>query len=141
MPLLSDVVAMVESSNNPLAIRYEPDFNPSLDAIRKAKEFATGGYIDFYTAQMICRTSWGKYQIMGDNLYGLLGMSYNIHFFLGDTFSQRQFFDAFLKKRVGIEDVDFSTLTQSQLVKFGNIYNGNGIAYSEALEKTYRTIT
>jgi hypothetical protein len=62
---LANLIATVESSNNPRAVRFEPTHKPQqrfiallVDAIHCSED----------TARMFCMSSWGLYQIMGDEL-------------------------------------------------------------------------
>ena len=132
--MLSEVVAQVESSGNPLAMRYEPAWNPQNEM--NAQHYATGGWIDEPTAAMICKTSWGKYQIMGDNLYGALGYGGTIVEFLNNPLCQLRYFQAFLRM-IGFSDTEFSLMTEAEKVAFGAAYNGNGPVYAQALDKAY----
>ena len=132
--MLSEVVAQLESSNNLLSMRYEPAWTPQHD--QSAASYATGGWIDEVTAAMICKTSWGKYQIMGDNLYGELGYDGTIVDFLNSPLRQLRYFQAFLRT-IGFSDTEFSLMTEAEKVAFGAAYNGNGPVYAQALYKAY----
>lgn len=132
--MLSEVVAQVESSNNLLSMRYEPAWTPQHD--QSAAAYATGGWIDEVTAAMICKTSWGKYQIMGDNLYGALGYDGTIVDFLNSPLRQLRYFQAFLRS-IDFSDMDFATMNEHEKILFGEKYNGNGPVYAQALDKAY----
>lgn len=133
--MLSEVVAQVESSGNLLAMRYEPAWTPQNEM--NAQHYATGGWIDEPTAAMICKTSWGKYQIMGDNLYGALGYNGTLVDYLNSPIRQLKYFQAFLRT-IGFSDVDFGTMTPSEKVAFGSAYNGNGPVYADSLDSAYK---
>ncbi len=135
---LSDVVAHVESGGNPVAMRYEPTYNPSETGISNAFKFATGSYISAETAKMICMTSWGLYQIMGDNLYNVLTMKQDIVVFLNDILLQLTFFEHFISK-IGFVDGLFGEMSPEQIDEFAVKYNGS-ILYAEALKNAYKTI-
>ena len=132
--MLSEVVAQLESSNNLLSMRYEPAWPPQHD--QSAASYATGGWIDEVTAAMICKTSWGKYQIMGDNLYGALGYDGTIVEFLNSPLRQLRYFQAFLRT-IGFADVVFNAMSEADKVAFGAAYNGNGPVYAQALNNAY----
>lgn len=135
MIMLSDVVAQVESAGYPRAIRFEPGYQPSMRGIANAKTYASGNWIDANTAHMICQTSWGQFQIMGDNLYNELGYAQSIWQFVDNESDQLAMFKLFLK--IGhFADVAFSTLTRADLVAFANYYNGATI-YSDTLTNMY----
>lgn len=137
--LLSDCVARVESSDNPLAMRFEPGYQPSAKGEANAKSYATGGYVSQNTAIAICQFSYGRYQIMGDNLYNELNYQHSLIAFLTSGMVQLYTFKQFLKLG-GFSDVDFSTLTQEELVAFGDYYNGNGTVYAQSLIKAYQAL-
>ena len=132
--MLSEVVAQVESSNNLLSMRYEPAWTPQHD--QSAAAYASGGWIDEVTAAMICKTSWGKYQIMGDNLYGPLEYTDTLVDFLNSPIRQLRYFQAFLRS-IGFQDVDFGSMTPAQVEAFGAAYNGNGPVYAASLNKAF----
>ena len=134
MIMLSEVVAQVESSNNLNSMRYEPAWNPQNEMA--AQKYATGGWIDEPTAAMICKTSWGKYQIMGDNLYGALQYTGTIVDFMTNALRQLRFFQAFLRE-IGFSDALFGEMSSAQILDFAEKYNGNGPVYAQALDKAY----
>lgn len=137
MIMLSDVVAQVESSNNPLSMRYEPAWVPHNEV--NAQKYAANGWIDEPTAAMICKTSWGKYQIMGDNLYGTLQYTGTIVDFMTNTLRQLRFFQAFLRG-IGFSDGLFGEMSSVQILDFAEKYNGNGPAYAQALQRAYKEL-
>jgi hypothetical protein len=82
MPSLADVIADVETGGNQFAERFEPapfikqwqataltGYNPIIDAIQKIHA-AAYGTCSHGTAMRICFTSFGRYQIMGFNIWG-----------------------------------------------------------------------
>ena len=131
--MLSEVVAQVESANNPFSMRFEPAWIPHNELA--AQKYATGGWIDEPTAAMICKTSWGKYQIMGDNLYGQLGYDGSLVDYLISPIRQLKYFQSFLRT-IGFSDVDFSALSNSQLDAFAMKYNGSAV-YADSLRRAY----
>ena len=135
--LLSDCVAYVESRNNPLAMRYEPtyQFNPA--NIDKAIAHATGGWIDTDTAAMILSTSWGAYQIMGDNLY-TLGYQGTIAEFLTTEALQLDYFNRFIQS-IGFSNAAFSSMDGQELDNFAMRYNGSPV-YANSLQKAYQAL-
>jgi len=71
---LSRLIANVESNDNQWALRFEPGTYMSAGSNDKAAQIFAS-IIEVHacsrtTAQMIYSTSWGKYQLMGFNLYG-----------------------------------------------------------------------
>jgi len=83
--LIYDVIALTESQNNQYAIRFEEKVylniyrrksTELLQIIQKYNECS------FDTAKMIFSCSWGKYQIMGFNLYSVCQLKTSIGEFL-----------------------------------------------------------
>jgi len=136
---LSDVVAQVESGGSILAMRYEPAYSPP-EASVEACIAAASTYIDYITALTICKTSWGKFQIMGGNLYSApLSLSENILRYATDEALQLATFNKFIET-IGFENVEFSTLTANQLNRFALAYNGS-IVYAQSLQKAYAELS
>lgn len=137
MPILTlaDLVAAVESGNNQFAIRYEPNFVPSALAVKRCQN-SQNGFCSVATAKIICASSWGKYQIMGENIYGLLNLSFSIGKFLSDPDSQREIFDSFLTKK----NINFSLAEilsdQAKRDSFSIKYNGS-LQYGQRLLGVY----
>ena len=72
MITLAQVIARVESADNPYALRFEPATYLNIgqsrfDLARAAAKSVNKCSID--TANVILSTSWGRFQIMGFNLY------------------------------------------------------------------------
>lgn len=135
--LLSDVVAQVESSGNPLAMRFEPTFLSTVGCKQAAQNYAAdGGYMDMNTAAVICCTSWGKFQIMGANLYGLLEYKKALVDFLTTPADQLTAFRSFIDK-IGFTDLPFSDMAQADLLKFAKLYNGSEV-YAASLTHAYQ---
>ena len=135
MILLSDCVAQVESANNQCAMRYEPDYLPTLTSIQLNQKFATNGYMDTNTARMIASTSWGKFQIMGANLYAVLKYEDTLVSFLSDVGSQLAAFQSFIG-HIGFTDGPFSLMSENALLRFARLYNGSEV-YAESLKHAY----
>jgi hypothetical protein len=136
MILLSQVVAQVESGGSIFAMRYEPNFAPHPASVA-ACQTAAGEYISTETARMICKTSWGRYQIMGDNLYGpVINLRVNIISYATNEIIQLHSFATFIGS-IGFQDVDFSTLSDEDLEKFAVLYNGSAV-YADSLKSAYQ---
>lgn len=65
---LNDLIAAVESDGDQYAIRYEPNHQPRFSFIESMRDKFQ---ISTATAEMMCKCSWGMYQIMGDELMAL----------------------------------------------------------------------
>lgn len=139
--LLSDVVAQVESRNNPLAMRYEPAYQPSVRGLRLTSDLAVNGFIDRITAGVICKTSWGAYQIMGNNLYDLMDYRHTLFSFLSSPQKQLDIFIAFVQHaKFGFDNPTFTQLTNAELDAFAQYYNGS-LVYAESLKKAYSELS
>lgn len=139
MILLSDVIAENESSQNPLSMRFEITYNPSLNGIKNAQEYATAGYMDINTARMICQTSWGKFQIMGDNIYNLLNINITLLDYLSDKNNiQLNAFNMFIR-HIGFTNCEYSMMSERDKEKFAQAYNGS-LQYIEGMNEAYANL-
>jgi len=138
MILLSDCVAQIESSNNSGALRYEPGYQPSALGIGQAAKFATGSWIDKLTAETIVKCSYGRFQIMGDNLYNAMQYSKTIWHFVATPQDQLDIFNEFLT-RGHFKNVTFESMVRSEVVAFALYYNGSAV-YADSLAKAYNAI-
>jgi len=97
--LISQVVAQIESGNVPWVMRFEPAFKTSAEAKNKCIAAHKPGYMNQTTADSICRTSYGLYQIMGENIYTVCGFTGTIAQFLNDAHAQEACFYRFIERR------------------------------------------
>ncbi len=133
---LSDCVAYVESSFNPLAMRFEPAWQPSQEAVDAITRHAVNGYMDGPTGRVIAATSWGKYQIMGQNLYTTCGYGGTINSYLNDENGvQYETFKKFLAS-IGFEDGPFNPSNAPFNRRFAIAYNGSPV-YSQSLVNAF----
>lgn len=99
--VLREVVAAVESggSGGMDALRFEPGVYEGwpFDAAMKRCQASNGG-CSIPTARMISATSWGRFQILGYNLY-LDGYSRPVAKFLASAFDQEAALETFLTRR------------------------------------------
>jgi len=133
--LLSDVVAQVESSDCPGAIRYEPGYQPSPLGVGQAARYASGSWMDNATARIIAKTSFGRFQIMGDNLYNAMQYTGTIWDFVAWPAKQLEIFNLFIQ-RGKFKDAPFAGLVKSELDAFALYYNGSRV-YADSLVSTY----
>lgn len=89
---LAQLIAQVESNGNLYAVRFEPAYRPNDLHVRKMVMAAD---CSTHTAAVLCTMSWGKYQIMGDNLIKL-GMIISPIKFVQDESMQDDFFHRYL---------------------------------------------
>lgn len=102
---ISQLVAQVESGNVPWAMRFEPAFKPSEQAINNCIKAHKPAYMNRTTAENICKTSFGAYQIMGENIYTVCKYGESIAQFLSSKFDQHTAFTRFIEAR----GINFST--------------------------------
>lgn len=80
---------------------------------------------DGATASMIAATSWGKFQILGENIYTLCGFQHHIADFINDPLAQGGCFIAFWRQHgfdIGAVDLN----DNATLAVLARIYNGPG---------------
>lgn len=134
---LFDIIAWVESKNNPHAMRFEPTVYEHVEggtfisdpADKIIANIKTIHNCSQGTACMIYSTSWGATQVMGFNLYAGL---YNgtVVDFMADTIAQIGVFNAFCaNKRIVCLPSDLAT-TPMLRSHFATVYNGDAVAYS-----------
>jgi hypothetical protein len=130
---LSQLIAEVESADNQYAMRNEPAHKPADEFVSQARTYNA---CSLDTAHMICATSWGKYQMMGDNLYWL-GYKGSVGAFLCNPETQLNFFNLYIAKR----KIDYKLMEMladnTKLLHFATLYNGNGSAYSARMLAIY----
>jgi len=104
---LRDIIALVESNQDKLAIRYEKAVFGNIwgklkhyDALERIRKIHKCSYD---TAVMIASCSFGKFQIMGFNLYGILRLELHFVNFLLDELKQEKAFDNFIRL-IGVEE-------------------------------------
>lgn len=125
--LLETVIAKVESSDRPYAIRLEPAlFNHPpgwVEATWATIAHANG--CNQTTALAIASTSYGLFQILGAVLYGDLLFPNPISFFHYDAEQQVTQFRALVKKW-GFDPVAFDWTDEALLTRYATRYNGPG---------------
>jgi len=130
MKTLADLIAQIESTNNPFALRYEPEHKPSMRFVdRMIKTCACSEA----TAMMLCMTSFGLYQIMGDELMSL-GLSISPMQYLSEPDLQLTMFTDFVDQN----KIDFPLISlkdEATRMHFARVYNGprNPQAYADKM--------
>lgn len=104
-------------------MRFEPFLYQGEGIISGGISRAAGGYANAPTIRMIYATSWGKFQILGRNLYAQ-GYLKTLAEFLNSEDDQLREFEIFIKAR-GFENVEYSTMTYNK-ADFARVYNGPG---------------
>ena len=127
---ISQLIAQIESSNNPHALRFEPQFNPTAENIAAA---CHSNACSTATGKMICATSWGLYQIMGENLYSL-GFKSSIFDFINSPSLQLVYFNEFLASRkLGAITLEDLRTDQTKREYFASRYNGAAYPYANVI--------
>lgn len=141
MKQLKDIIKLIESSNNPQAVRFEPHFYEKLKsktndtAVLKIRKIHKCTY---YTALMIASTSWGLFQIMGYNLYFYNLIDTTVFDFLNNEELQEKAFQEFIEKRKINFTVEDLKSDPEKIRKFAKYYNGDTEGYSRKIEKLLR---
>ncbi|WP_456400120.1 N-acetylmuramidase domain-containing protein [Persephonella sp.] len=141
MKELKDIIKLIESSNNPQAVRFEPHFYERLKsrtndtAVLKIREIHKCTY---YTALMIASTSWGLFQIMGYNLYFYNLIDTTVFDFLFNEELQEQAFKKFIEKRRINFTIEELKSDPEKVRRFARYYNGDEIRYARKIEKLLR---
>lgn len=133
---LFDIIAWVETKNNPHAMRFEPAMY---------QHVTTGGAVDSGalarikalhncsdgTAHAIYSSSYGAVQIMGFNLYAdPMLFAGDVVQFMGDPIAQAAAFDGFCQKKNLPFTVADIALDAAKRAQFARIYNGSESAYT-----------
>lgn len=133
---IADLISLAESANNSQAIRFELYFKPSIAAITNCKKYNTNT-ISFQTANMLCKTSFGMFQIMGENIYGPLKYQKSIFDFVQSVQDQTDLFNRFISWR-GINYSLEEILHNAEIrQRFARRYNGDGVTYAKHLIDVY----
>lgn len=130
---LSEVVAWIESRGALSAIRFEPTvynkFTTGAELPKEAsailRRIQAANKCSIHTAAMIYSTSWGKFQLMGFNVYADADFSMPIGEFLASQTAQGSRLVSFLKRN-GLADYTPQQLAVDQSARshFAMKYNG-----------------
>lgn len=132
---LGDLIAYNESNGDQNAVRFETMHLPGTPYINRMKEIVR---CSTATAAVLCATSWGKYQIMGDTLIDL-GLSVSpIYFCSRDDLQDKAFSDFLTRNHIGGYTLTDITQDATKRATFARIYNGPGNiqGYSQRLVDT-----
>ena len=144
MTSLFDIIAWVESKNNPHAMRFEP---ATFDRIRATmlndgivRRIAYLNACSFGTAAMIYSTSWGATQIMGFNLYAdnlTTAHHMTVVDFMNDSVVQAAVFSDFCAKNGMAATVQDLAQFPVLRLHFAKLYNGPGAPEAYAAQIVY----
>jgi len=110
--MINDVIKTIESSNNPFAFRFEEQLYFQHRAIKTnlskvLKRVKMLNQCSNETALMIVSTSWGFFQILGINIYGMCGYDKGIMDFLHSQDDQELVFKKFCEiQRIDLNKVE-----------------------------------
>ena len=125
---LAEVIKQVESNGNQYALRFEPiafrnwPWSDNMTLIQQVHNCSAS------TAKMIACTSWGAYQIMGDNIWNpkVCGFPAPVITFLNTGLSQDTSFHGFLIAKginYSLEDI---LGDEAKMTNFVTHWNGPG---------------
>ena len=131
MTELADVIAQVESNDNPQTLRYEPDLMAqwaAMNPVRSAILASISGLHDCShdTARMIACTSWGRYQLLGENIYSVCQCNADIFVFVTQPGVQLLCFQRFLAARGIAFSIEEILMDRTKREQFIARYNGPG---------------
>lgn len=124
---LAKVIATVESGGFPYALRFEDAVyhRPPIWGQATISACLQANKCSGTTGRMILSTSFGLFQIMGFNLYGMLALKIPVATFLFDAEQQLASFAAYCKAN-GITPEAFDFTNEVALEHFARVYNGPG---------------
>lgn len=143
MATLANIIASIESSDNPKRLRFESATYQKLISGKMTPihsvivgNIASINKCSTDTAAMLYSTSFGLYQMMGFNLWdpsSSARTSFDVFSFVASPNEQTRCFNAFVSR----ETIDYTAqeLADSDLrrVHFAHIYNGDAEHYSAAI--------
>jgi hypothetical protein len=120
--MIIDVIKTVESSNNQYAFRFEEQLyfqhrsiKSKLSKVLKIVKMLNN--CSDATALMIISTSWGLFQILGINVYGMCGYEKSIIDFFHSKDDQEKVFNTFCAfQKINLEE------TEKDLIKIASLY-------------------
>lgn len=142
---LAQMAALIESANDPGAIRFEPEmyarWSSALDVDQLAvlARIVHANQCSRATALMIACTSWGAYQIMGENLYasGSPSVLYSVAEILSSMTIQSGYFWWFVNTKHINYTLDELKTDPAKREHYAEVYNGPGnvVAYADRVTK------
>jgi hypothetical protein len=120
---LAELVAKAESGDNPWAVRFEPLWRTQHYPLIVGANKCSAA-----TALVLGACSWGFYQIMGDNLYGL-GLSVPLGAYMADAALQAEFFQKFCTGRGIFISLETFIGNEALALNFCHHYNGDAEKY------------
>jgi hypothetical protein len=125
---LYNVIALVESSNNNFAMRFEPGIyaRPTFNSAIIQRIVAINRCSQA-TAKVIYSTSWGAIQMMGFNLYDpAFEYGKSVGEYMNNQLDQQAIFIRFCRrKNIMIDPIDLAA-SHAARNQFALMYNGSG---------------
>jgi hypothetical protein len=130
-PTIEQVIAAIESGNNMFSMRFEVQTyygsNPKQTGMPLLLKIGQANHCNIQTAKMIAATSWGKFQIMGFELYAApLSFNYSVGAFMANSEMQNNVFNSYLLINGINFTVDDLRVDADKRAKFAERYNGPG---------------
>lgn len=132
---LSQLTAIVESNEINCAVRIEPAYRPDLTVALPLIRKHHPGRLSHATYEMILRCSWGRFQIMGDNLYKL-GLKVSVIEYCNDADMQEIFYYRYCESRKIAYTLEEVLSDRKKLENYAWRYNGSR-AYANRLQSVY----
>lgn len=126
---LAELIAQVESDNNPDALRHDSQYLPDPTGLILAEKF---NRCDANTAALLCRISWGLYQLEGDTLY-LHQWEGTLAEYLASPSEQLRMFNRFLSAHAINYSCSELLEDAEKRASFAHHYNGAIVAYGAQL--------
>jgi hypothetical protein len=133
---VADIISTIESNGNLGAMRFEPGVYAKIGDKAYAYALSHASSLNkcnLNTAEMICCTSWGKFQMMGFNLYGTqFGYPNSIAEYLASEEQQEAMFAKYVcAKGIEYSINDLATVPQYREA-FALRYNG-ALSYADKI--------
>lgn len=119
---LADLIAQCESSGNQFAYRYEVNFVPSSKRVTSMMAIVK---CNMPSANILCKSSFGLFQIMGDNLIKL-GMIVSPFEYCNDPVMQLDFFNRYCQISLCEYTLEEIMTDGIKRLDFAKKYNGPG---------------
>jgi N-acetylmuramidase len=134
---ISRLVAQVESENQFSAVRFEPAWRyVTRESIKRFHEAHRPVRMTDSTVRTLLSCSWGKYQMMGSNLYDM-GFSSPLVTFAASEYLQDVWFEIFLEQRKIKYTLEEIISDRAKRENFAKKYNGDAATYSIRLMNVY----
>lgn len=137
---LSDVVAETESAGKIDAMRFEPSVFQRLAPQRNIVRYGSTEIMTLETSRVLGSMSFGAYQIMGYNLYGVCQYARPLTEYLTNE-SQQLFSFAKFIEHGKFDDNEFEVYVENNdlLLRFSKFYNGSE-HYASSLLASYHKL-